>query len=125
MLIDIAGRTDHRTLVGAHRVHFETAVLWGAAARVPQQDMTRGTLDESDSSDLTAVIRELAERDLWITETISHSALRSGVRQHGVEVLLVDDISRLAHPVARALMARGHGGRNGHCGSCHLGPPGH
>lgn len=102
LLIDIAGHTEYCTLLAARRLHWETIGLWGAAARVSKQRIARGTLEESDWSELNSVIGELADRDLWITETISPAALRSGVSQHGVKVLAVDDISRLSHP-CRAL----------------------
>lgn len=102
LLIDIARHARHRTLMAVHRLHWETALIWSAAARVEHQRFARGSLDDHDWAELTAAIAELADRDLWVTETIAHSALRDGITRHGVEVLLVDDVSRLAHPT-RAL----------------------
>lgn len=102
LLIDIAGHTDHRVLLAARRLHWETVGLRSAASRVSQQRIAQGTLEDSHWSKMNAVIRQLAERDLWMTETISPTALRSGVTQHEVEVLAVDDIGRLSHP-CRAL----------------------
>lgn len=98
LLIDIARHTDHPTLLSCRRVLWEAAVLWSAAARVPQMRMAEYALDDSDWVELNAVMGELARRDLWFTETISLDALRRGVSQHGAEVLAVDDIDRLSHP---------------------------
>lgn len=98
LLIDIVGHVDHATLLACGRIHWDAAGLWSAAARVSQQQMADGTLDEAEWSDLSAVIGDLACRELWITETVSYESLEDGVRRHGVEILAVEDVSRYSHP---------------------------
>ncbi|MCZ7628775.1 MAG: DnaB helicase C-terminal domain-containing protein [Microthrixaceae bacterium] len=98
LLLDIAGHVDHVTLLAGHRLHWNTACLWGAAARVSQEFLAHCALDEADWDELTSVIGELATRDLWISESLSYSVLDDAIRRHGVEVLAVEDISRFDHP---------------------------
>lgn len=102
LLIDVAVHSDAPTLLAAHGLLWETALMWGAAARVSKRDFASGTLDETTLSRLNEVIGGLAERRLWVTETVRLEALRAGVRDHGIEILLFDDLGRLEHP-SRAL----------------------